>query len=325
MELYYLQAILISEAAVELHVTNIKRHIIFASQLINMAVIAQFIVNGIIAGSTYALVAIGLTMIFGILGFINFSHGELVMLGAYFTFAFMTFGLDLLLSALLSITLVAIVGVVIDIAVYKPLRKKQVDSLSLLIASIGVSIILQSLAQLYWGHDIKVFDLPAVMPIEIFGANITPIQIIMIIVSAASMVLLFAFLNMTRIGTAIRATSDNRDMAQIVGIDNDRVIIVLWVIGAAFAAIGGILIGINTNLQIGMGLMILLKALTAIIMGGVGNIRGALIGGMVIGLAENLALIEITPQYRDVVAFTLMILLLLFKPEGIFVVKDRIG
>ena len=290
-----------------------------------MAVIAQFIVNGIIAGSTYALVAIGLTMIFGILRFINFSHGELVMLGAYFTFAFMAFGLNLPIAALLSIILVAIVGVVIDIAVYKPLRKKQVDSLSLLIASIGVSIILQSLAQLYWGHDIKVFDLPAATPIEIFGANITPVQIAMIIISAISMVLLFAFLNMTRIGTALRATSDNEDMARVVGIDNDRVIMVLWIIGASFAAIGGILIGINTNLQIGMGLMILLKALTAIIMGGVGNIRGALIGGMVIGLAENLALIELSPQYRDVVAFTLMILLLLFKPEGIFGKKERIG
>ena len=290
-----------------------------------MAVIAQFIVNGIIAGSTYALVAIGLTMIFGILRFINFSHGELVMLGAYFTFAFMAFGLNLPIAALLSIILVAIVGVVIDIAVYKPLRKKQVDSLSLLIASIGVSIILQSLAQLYWGHDIKVFNLPAATPIEIFGANITPVQIAMIIISAVSMILLFAFLNMTRIGTALRATSDNEDMARVVGIDNDRVIMVLWIIGASFAAIGGILIGINTNLQIGMGLMILLKALTAIIMGGVGNIRGALIGGMVIGLAENLALIELSPQYRDVVAFTLMILLLLFKPEGIFGKKERIG
>ena len=147
----------------------------------------------------------------------------------------------------------------------------------------------------------------------------------MIFTAAATMFLLFAFLNFTRIGTALRATSDNEEMARVVGIDNDRVVMVLWIISSAFAAIGGILIGINTNLQIGMGLLILIKALAAIIIGSVGNIRGALIGGMVIGLSENFALIVLPCQYKDAVAFTIMILVLLLKPEGIFGYKERVG
>ena len=290
-----------------------------------MALIAQFIVNGIIAGSTYALVAIGITMVYGILHFINFSHGELVMLGAYFTFALMSIGLSLPLAISTAIVLVVLVGIITDLTVFKPLRNKRADSLRLLIASIGVSIVLQSLAQLCWGRDIRVLDLPLQTPLEILGASITPVQIVMIFTAAVAMILLFAFLNLTRIGTALRATSDNEDMARVVGIDNNRVIMVLWIISCAFAAIGGILIGINTNLQIGMGLLILIKALAAVIMGAIGNIRGALIGGMVIGLSENLALIALPSQYKDAVAFSIVILLLLFKPEGIFGSKERVG
>ena len=290
-----------------------------------MSLVAQLIVNGIIAGSTYALVAIGLTMVFGILHFINFSHGELVMLGAYFTLAMISIELPLPMAIFIAILLVVLVGLITDIMVFKPLRNHKADSLSLLIASIGVSIVLQSLAQLCWGRDIKVLDLPPAAPIEFFGASITLVQIVMIFTAAATMVLLFAFLNFTRIGTALRATSDNEEMARVVGIDNDRVIMVLWIISSAFAAIGGILIGINTNLQIGMGLLILIKALAAIIIGSVGNIRGALIGGMVIGLSENIALIALPSQYKDAVAFTIMILVLLLKPEGIFGYKERVG
>ncbi len=290
-----------------------------------MSLVAQLIVNGIIAGSTYALVAIGLTMVFGILHFINFSHGELVMLGAYFTLALISIELSLPISISIAILLVVLVGLITDIMVFKPLRNQKADSLSLLIASIGVSIVLQSLAQLCWGRDIKVLDLPPATPIEFFGASITLVQIVMIFTVAATMFLLFAYLNFTRIGTALRATSDNEEMARVVGIDNDRVIMVLWIISSAFAAIGGILIGINTNLQIGMGLLILIKALAAIIIGSVGNIRGALIGGMVIGLSENFALIALPSQYKDAVAFTIMILVLLLKPEGIFGYKERVG
>lgn len=290
-----------------------------------MSVVAQLIVNGIIAGSTYALVAIGLTMVFGILHFINFSHGELVMLGAYFTFALISMELSLPMAIFIAILLVVLVGLTADIMVFKPLRNQKADSLSLLLASIGVSIVLQSLAQLCWGRDIKIFNLPPAIPIEFFGASITIVQIVMIFTAAATMVLLFAFLNFTRIGTALRATSDNEEMARVVGIDNDRVVVVLWIISSAFAAIGGILIGINTNLQISMGLLILIKALAAIIIGSVGNIRGALIGGMVIGLTENFALIALPSQYKDAVAFTIMILVLLLKPEGIFGYKERIG
>lgn len=290
-----------------------------------MSLVAQLIVNGIIAGSTYALVAIGLTMVFGILHFINFSHGELVMLGAYFTLALISIELSLPVAISIAILLVVLVGLITDIMVFKPLRNQKADSLSLLIASIGVSIVLQSLAQLCWGRDIKAFDLPPATPIEFFGASITLVQIVMIFTAAATMFLLFAFLNFTRIGTALRATSDNEEMARVVGIDNDRVVMVLWIISSAFAAIGGILIGINTNLQIGMGLLILIKALAAIIIGSVGNIRGALIGGMVIGLSENFALIVLPCQYKDAVAFTIMILVLLLKPEGIFGYKERVG
>jgi branched-subunit amino acid ABC-type transport system permease component len=308
---------------------NIKTIDHFQSHLFwrrnDMAVMTQFIVNGIIAGSTYALVAIGLTMVYGILHFINFSHGELVMLGAYITFALMLVGLSLYLAIFIAIVLVVLVGMTVDAAVFKPLRNTKADSLSLLLASIGVSIVIQSIAQLLWGRDIRVIDLPPATPIAILGAFITPVQIVMVVIAGTTMVLLFAFLNMTHIGTALRATSDNEEMAQVVGINNDRVIAVLWIISSECAAIGGVLIGINTNLQIGMGLIILIKALAAIIMGSIGNIRGALIGGMVIGFAENLALIAIPSQYKDAVAFTIMILLLLFKPEGIFGSKERMG
>ena len=287
-----------------------------------MSIIPQLIANGIIAGGIYSLVALGYTMVYGILKFINFAHGEIFMMGAYIAWLFnVIFGVNILIAFLISMIGCAILGFIIEKVAYKPLRKA--SRLAPLITAIGISLLLQSIALLLFGAQIRTFRTGTIeRGLPILGASITKIQIIIILVSLILMLLLHFFVKYSRTGKTVRAVADNPELASTIGINIDKVISIVFIIGSALAAAAGVLIGIEQNLQPTMGVSIGIKAFTAAVIGGIGNIYGALIGGYLIGLIENIGIWFIPSGYKDAIAFFVLLIMLLFRPEGLFGKKE---
>jgi len=282
-----------------------------------MTLVLQSLLDGMIAGSIYALFAAGLTLIYGTLHFINFAHGELVMAGAYLAYLFMMPPLHLspLISGILAVAGVILLALLMDRGVFRPLRSA--NPLLLLIASLGLSLFLQNLAQVLWGAEIRTFPFPLERGLNVGPVTITKIQLTILTVSAVTILLLYLLLKFSHTGKAIRSVSDNSRLARTFGIDTEKVIRNVWVVAAALAAIGGILYGAETNLEPHMGIINLVRAFAAVLLGGTGNVWGALIGGFVIGLSENLGVLILPLGYKDAIAFCIIILLLLFRPEGI--------
>lgn len=282
----------------------------------------QQLLNGLVIGLIYSLIALGYTMVFGILGFINFAHGEIYMMGAFIGLILISTGMFNFMTALvLSMILTAILGVAIEYVVYRPVRrrgKKFEDAL--LVAAIGVSIFLQTLAQILWGTETH--PMKATLQKNVFqvaGLYISQLQVVITIVALALMILLTLFVNRTLIGTAMRATSQDMVATRLMGISVNQVISVTFLIGSALAAAAGILVGIYFDAVYPlMGYTAGLKAFTAAVFGGVGSIPGAMIAGVVIGIAETLGAAYISSAFRDGFAFVILILTLLFLPKGLF-------
>jgi branched-chain amino acid transport system permease protein/neutral amino acid transport system permease protein len=278
----------------------------------------QSVLNGLIAGCVYALLASGLTLVYGVLNFINFAHGELIMLGAYLALFFMAgpFHLPFILSVPFSLCLTSMVAIGIDRAVFRHLRRAA--PLTLLVAALGISFFLRNSVQFFWGAQIRTFEFEPVVGWRILNLAITPTQVAIVVTSAMSLLLLHGVLQKTKVGKAMRACSDNLELSMVTGIHTDRVILWMWIFAASLAALGGVLIAVDTNLEPGMGLINLIKAFAAILLGGVGNVGGAIVGAMVIGISENVGIWFISPGYKDGIAFAIMILTLLIRPAGIF-------
>ena len=287
-----------------------------------MDITLQLLVNGLIAGGIYALFAVGLTMLYGMLNFINFAHGELIMLGAFFVYMLTTtpLHLPLAIGILLAIVMIAIVGLGMDRA-FKPLRRA--GKLTLLIASIGLSFFLRNLAHTIWGAQLRTYDLPLQRGIWIGGIVITPNQIAIVFTAVIAMCLLYVLLKKTKIGKAMRASADNLDLADVSVIDVDRVISIVWIIGAIFAGIGGILLALDTNVHPEMGAINLIKGFAAAILGGVGNIPGAILGGFFVGFMENLGIWFINPGYKDAIAFGIIIIVLLTRVSRQYLLREE--
>jgi len=292
-----------------------------------MGIAAQLIINGIIAGGIYALVALGYTMVYGILKFINFAHGEVFMLGAYLGWVFnILLGVNVIVAAVLAMLGCAVAGFIIEKIAYKPLRGR--GMLPPLITAIGISLFLQASAILIFGAQIRTYRTGEVVQgitIPFIDAIITKIQIVIIIVSVALMVGLHFYIKHSKTGKAMRAVADNYEVASIVGINPNRVISYVFIIGSALAAAGGVLVGIEQNLTPTMGVSIGIKSFTAAVVGGIGNIYGAVLGGFMIGLIENVGIWFIPSGYKDAIAFAVLLLFLLFKPTGIFGAKKEEG
>ncbi len=250
--------------------------------------------------------------------FINFSHGELITWGAYLTLMFYTppFSWPLYLSAIPAMILTAVIGFSQDFFIYRPLRRG--NPITLLIASIGLSYMLRNAVRFIWGSDLRTFDFPPARGLEFGGYYVTGIQLLML--SAAVLFLAILYLGLTRTlwGKSLRATADNLELAAIMGISMPRVSASVWILASVFAAAGGILLALDTNLEPSMGATNLIKAFAAVLLGGAGNVWGALLGGLFIGIAENLGVAFFSPGYKDLVAFALIFLLLLFRPRGLF-------
>jgi branched-chain amino acid transport system permease protein len=286
----------------------------------------QQLINGISLGSIYALVALGYTMVYGVLRLINFAHGDIYMLGAYFGYFAARFMrghpvhpvFDAVVVMLAAMVAAAVVGLCIERFAYRPVRKA--SRLTVLIVAIGVSLLIEYSSQMAFGADPKFFpQLIPEMTFNLGGVIITNQQIVVLVVAVVLMVLLNLFVYRTRTGKAMRAVSFNLDAARLMGINPSAIIALTFAIGSALAAAGGILVSINIpGIDPLMGVMTGLKAFVAAVLGGIGNIFGAVIGGLILGLAEVMVSGYGSSTYRDAIAFLILIAILLFKPEGIF-------
>ena len=301
----------------------------------------ELTVYGIVFGSIISLGAIGLTLVFGIIRFANFAHGDLMTTGAYVAlfmvsaalgwigipdtnFGMLSFGWRMLIAFPVSMFVVACVAVALDRILYRKLRAKRSHPVILAMSSLGAAFILRMLILIVWGAD-SLFYRPGMLRPAIdlpFGVKIRPDQILILFVVFALVVLLHLYLQKTRMGKAMRATADNMELALVSGIDTERVIILTWGIGGALAAAGGILYGIDVQLHPYMGWNFLIPLFAATILGTIGNVYGALVGGLIIGVAQQVSTAFLLPTYKPAVAFVLMILILLARPKGIFGGKD---
>jgi branched-chain amino acid transport system permease protein len=298
-----------------------------------MTTFFQQLVNGLSLGSIYALIALGYTMVYGVLRLINFAHGDVYMVGAYAGY-YLSRKLKgdepSLLAALLvmlgSMLVCAVFGVIIERFAYRPVRRAA--RLSLLITAIGVSLLIENAGQLIFGPDPKFF--PSLAPRADFilgGVRVTSEQLTVITVSFLLMVLLRFFILKTRTGKAMRAVSFNLDAAKLMGISTDRIIAVTFALGSALAAAAGVLIGMQIpKIDPLMGIMYGLKAFVAAVLGGIGNIPGAVLGGLLIGTSEVMVVGYLSSTYRDAIAFGILILVLLLRPQGILgrVQKEKV-
>lgn len=281
--------------------------------------LAQQLLNGLTLGSTYALVALGYTLVFGILGMINFAHGEIFMLGAYIALLLVTIGdLGIFWSLIGAMIGSAMLGMVIERVSFRPLRN--VSILAPLISTIGLSIFLRSLAQIIFGAESTRF--PVGIKTEFFEIGplqISLLQIVILGISFGLMAVFQIFIKKTKIGKAMRATSESLYTAGLLGIPVDRIIFLSFGVASALGGVAGVLLGLNFNaISPLMGKMVGLKGLVIIILGGMGNITGAMVGGLFLGFVEVLSVGYLASSYRDAVAFALLFLILLIKPTGMF-------
>ncbi|MGE5649841.1 branched-chain amino acid ABC transporter permease [Noviherbaspirillum sp. UKPF54] len=300
-----------------------------------MDIFIQQIINGLVLGSMYALVALGYTMVYGVLNLINFAHGDVLMVGAMVGVTILKFlqtaapglpGIVKLCIAILgAIPVCVLVNIIIERVAYRRLRNA--PRLAPLITAIGVSILLQTFAMMIWGRSPVPF--PPVMPTESFnllGALISPTQVMLLALAMASMIALVLLVEKTKMGRAMRATAENPRVAGLMGVDSNRVIVMTFAIGAALAAVAGVMWGANySSAQFAMGFVPGLKAFSAAVLGGIGNIYGAMVGGILLGLIESLGagyIGDLTgnflgSQYQDIFAFVVLIIVLTLRPSGI--------
>ena len=287
---------------------------------------SQLLVNGIITGSIYALIAIGFTVIYRTVKFFHFAHGVVYAAGAYFAYSLIiSLHFNFIFSFFLSIILATILGIAIDRFVYYPLRRQKASNLIFLLASFGVFIFLQNLIQLLYGAQILTIRTgPIKEGYHFLGAVITDIQILILVVSVILMVLLWLFIQKTKPGKAMRAVADDTVAANVVGINPERIILISFAIGSALAGAAGILISFETNIEPTMGFNAILKGIIASIIGGIGSIPGAVLGGFFLGLAENLGIWKIPAGWKDCISFVILIIFLLIRPQGFLGTKtDR--
>ena len=282
--------------------------------------ILQYCINGISIGSIYAIIALGYTMVYGIAKMLNFAHGDIIMVGAYICYCVTNYlGMPPILGILASMAVCTLLGIVIEGLAYKPLRGT--PSLAVLITAIGVSYFLQNAAQLIWGSNPKSFTsvVSTIKPFLLFGSlTITGEVLVTVVVSVVIMLALTWFTSSTRIGKSMRAVSEDRDAAQLMGINVNKTISITFAIGSALAAVAGVLMCSSIPvLQPTTGSMPGIKAFTAAVFGGIGSIPGAFLGGLLLGVIEAMAQAYISTQLSNTILFAVLIVVLLVKPSGL--------
>lgn len=281
----------------------------------------QQIVNGITIGSTYALVAIGFTMVFGVLELTNFSNSSLYMFGAYITYLFYTItGINFFLAFAISIVLTGLLGYAIDRFALRKLRKMNAPKLSGLITTLGMSMVVDNAIMVFFGTDSKPFENYLDFgKIYIGNAIVTWTQIIILVVACVLMIALSIIVYKTKIGKAMTAIAQNQDAAKLMGVDTNKIISLTFIISGCLACIAGTMIAMYyQSIETNMGTSIGTKIFAAAILGGVGVLPGAVVGGLVLGIVETIVSAYISTGYRDAISFTILIIVLLIKPNGLF-------
>ena len=282
-----------------------------------MELFFQQLLNGLTTGSVYSLVALGLTLVFGILHVPNFAHGAFYMVGAYVTLTVMTaLGVHYWVAIAISALVIALLSILTERLVFSKLGTA--DPLSLMIAAIGILFFLESFSQYIWGTEYQRMFTPYWDTINLFGLTVTFQRVLIIIAAVVLMILLHLFLTRTMTGAAIVAMSQNRDGAFLVGINANKVAMLTFAIAGAFAAIAASLAAPINLVFPSMGNLVIMKAFVIIILGGMGSIPGAILGGYILGIAESLGATYISADYKDIIAFVLLVIILTFKPTGIF-------
>ncbi len=289
-----------------------------------MSLLAQSIINGLITGSIYALVAAGYSLIYSTNNFMHFAHGISVVAAGYMVYwLFTVTGTPFYLTCILTIFFSAFFGLAMYRLIYLPLQKRGASNVILLIASIGILIFFQNVIQIIFGSGVKLVGyIEVVSGVTFAGITMTPLQIVILVVSFIIFILLYQFMQKTKLGRNMRAVSNNRELASIVGINHIRVSDYSFLIGSALAGVAGILVALEQNLSPFMGTNLMIKGFTGAVIGGINNVPGSIVGSFVLGMAENLGILVLPSGYKDAIAFSLLFLFLLFKPTGILGKKE---
>ena len=298
--------------------------------------VVQILINTLVRAAELSLLAIGLTMVFDILKFANFAHPDYAVLGAFFAYVFnRILSMNLFFAVILAAFVTGWVGILIDQAIFKRLRKSGAKPVTVMIASMGTAIALRNLMRLIWTSRTKTYAIPLQKPLEILGARITSHQIGIIVTGLVSMIIFHLLLHRTTFGKALRAISDNSELASACAIDSEKMIKWMWFLASAYGVIGGSMIAMEHLLYPRLGFDIIIPVFCATILGGIGNPYGAMLGALTLALAENLILaldlaplinlggffnvgsIQISTGYKPAISFMILIIVLLFKPTGI--------
>lgn len=284
-----------------------------------MSIIPQIILNSIIAGAIYAMIALGFTLIYRTAKFFDIGYGALIAVGGYVTFLLgVQLDLPMWLAIVIGTVGSGIVGVLINIVVYQPLRKRQASNMVMLVASLGVFIMLQALLAIIFTSQFQTLGVAGEQKVfEVAGAFITSTQVIILIIGIVVMTGLSLVIKYTMFGKKVKAIGDDIEVSKIVGINTTRVMNGVFFIGSAIAGLGGILVGFDTGIEPTMGMALLLKGVVAAIIGGIGSFPGAVLGAFLLGLVENIGVWQLSGEWKDAIAFVLLIIFLLVRPRGI--------
>lgn len=285
-----------------------------------MDIFSQLVLNSIIAGAVYTLVALGFNLIYSATKFFNLAHGVIAAIGGYAAFYFAkTLGLDIYIAVILGVALAGLIGYGLDKFVYLPLRKRKASNMVLLVASLGAMTALQAVIAILFTSQFKMLsqNIGAQKLFGVFGGIITQTQLIILLSAVLVMAGLVLLLYKTQFGKAVRAISDDEEVARIVGINTNKIIGYVFFVGSAIAGLAGILVGFDTGIEPTMGLSLLLKGVIASIVGGVGNVYGGVLGAFLLGFVENFGIWKISGEWKDAIAFALLIVFLIFRQRGI--------
>jgi branched-chain amino acid transport system permease protein len=281
--------------------------------------VAQTGLNGLSLGAIYALGAVGLTLVYGILRLVNFAHGDFLTFGAYMAYLVnVTWGAPLVVAVFWAMLMTALLGILFERVMWGPMRAKHAGFLQLILMSIGLAFVIRAVVQWFWGTEIRTLDVNTTDTVDFLGVRIGQTELIVLVVGVAVLVGVGLMLRLTLLGKRMRALSDDLDLAETAGIDTRRVILYTWVFAGALAGLAGVLAGSITNLKPELGFELLLPIFAAVILGGIGDAFGALAAGMVLGVMTEWSTLLIDARWKTAVGFLVLIVVLVIRPQGIF-------
>ena len=297
--------------------TVVAVYLLFANGL---QLLAQRTLNGVVSGSYFALGAIGLTLVYGILRLTNFAHGDMLTMGAYIAFVFnVTVGVPFVFALLAAVLISAAVGVLFELTLWRPMRRRKAGTLQLLLMTIGLAFVIRYVIQFIAGSAQKSLDIDRTTSISFLNLSIGRTQLIVVIVAVVVLTLVALMLKSTSLGRQMRALADNFDLAETTGIDTGRVVIYTWMLAAGLAGLAGVLVIASIgSLNPNTGFTLLLPLFAAVVLGGIGNAFGALAGGLVIGITQEWSTLIFDSQWKTAVSFVVLVIVLVFRPQGIF-------